>query len=162
MNRTVIIVIGAVLAVAVGVVVIWLLATSAQPIQQPANNTSDQNQGQEQPEVGGQDTPSDQVPLDPNAANNSGSQTASVIIENSAFTPARITVKKGTTVTWTNEDSMEHNVVSDDDAPAGGPPKTADLLSQGEVFSFKFDTVGTFPYHCTPHPFMQGTVEVVE
>lgn len=84
-----------------------------------------------------------------------------VAIKNSAFTPRKITIKKGVTVTWTNQDSMSHNVVSDSDAPAGGPAKDAPLLGNGETFSHTYNTVGTFNYHCGPHSF-KGTVEVVE
>lgn len=159
MNRTAVILIGVVLAVAVGAVVIWLLATSApQTAQQPATGTPSTPPSAQQEE-----STSDEVPLDPdNSSTPSESMTASVEIKSSSFTPASLTVKKGTTVTWTNKDSIGHNVVSDEDAPEGGPPKTADLLGQGEVFSFTFNTVGTFGYHCVPHPFMQGTVEVVE
>lgn len=90
------------------------------------------------------------------------SSEVAVEIKDFAYTPANLTVKKGTTVVWTNQDSINHNVVSDADAPAGGPPSTADLLSKGQSFSFMFDTVGTFRYHCTPHPNMKGVIEVVE
>lgn len=156
MNKTAIIVIGAVLAVAVGAVVIWLVVSSIRPVE---DMSADQNGIVQQ-----EDTPSNEVPLDPDAATpaEEAQQAATVTIANSTFTPAQLTVKKGTTVTWTNRDSMGHNVVSDEDAPEGGPPKESELFGQGEAFSFTFDTVGTFPYHCTPHPFMQGTVEVVE
>jgi plastocyanin len=153
MNRTVVIIIGAILAIALGVLVAWLLVASTRTANQPSTGTTS---------PAPQGSPSDNVPIDPNAANPGDSKTASVLIENSAFTPAKLTIKKGTTVTWTNNDNIGHNVVSDDDAPAGGPPKTADVFGQGEVFSFTYDSVGIFPYHCAPHPFMQGAVEVVE
>jgi amicyanin len=156
MNRTAIITIGVVLGVAVVVVVAWLIMAANQPVTQTSNNSNGSNSTP--------NSTSDNVPLENQNNGNSGgdSNTASVTIQNMSFTPAHITVKKGTTVTWTNQDDMEHNVVSDSNAPAGGPPQTADLLSKGEVFSFTYNTVGTFAYHCTPHPFMQGTVEVTE
>lgn len=81
-------------------------------------------------------------------------QTSKVAIENFAYTPATITVKKGTTVTWTNQDETKHDVNAD-----GGTFKS-ELLAKGESFSFTFDEVGTFKYHCTPHPNMLGTVIV--
>lgn len=84
-------------------------------------------------------------------------QTASVTIKNFAFAPASITVKKGTTVTWTNEDSAEHNAFSAQD---GGPKGR--LLSKGESYSFTFDKVGTYSYICEPHPHMKGTVTVTD
>lgn len=82
-------------------------------------------------------------------------QTNSVEISNFQFTPATITVKAGTKVTWTNKDSVQHNVVGDNFKNLRGP-----LLDQGKTFSFTFDKVGTYPYHCNPHPYMKGTVIV--
>lgn len=87
----------------------------------------------------------------------STSQTNSVTIQNFAFSPAHITVKKGTTVTWTNQDSAAHNVTSNQ---SGGPK--SGTLEKGQTFSFKFDTTGTFDYICSIHPSMKGTVTVTE
>jgi plastocyanin len=81
-----------------------------------------------------------------------------VAIDNFAFSPASITVKKGTTVTWTNKDSAAHTVTENDDQKG---PDSGDL-AQGKTYSFTFDTVGTFKYHCTIHPDMTGTVTVTE
>lgn len=79
-----------------------------------------------------------------------------VQITNFSFSPATITVHKGTTVTWTNKDSAGHTVTGD----SGGP--NSSLLTQNQVYSYVFNTLGTFPYHCSPHPFMKGTVTVIE
>lgn len=129
--------------VALGIVVLGgILFVMNQPVSPPTTQTTTQQQTQTQT------TPP--------------TSTSSVVIEGGAFKLPSITVKKGTTVTWTNKDDTQHNVVSDSDAPAGGPPQEADLLSKGESFSFTYDTVGVFRYHCAPHPFMQGTVEVTE
>ena len=92
--------------------------------------------------------------------NETAQESNAVTIENYAFNPANITVKKGTTVTWTNNDAAEHNVEFDEE-PATGD-KEGPLLSKGETYSFTFDTVGTFGYICSPHPYMKGTVTVVE
>ena len=81
----------------------------------------------------------------------------SVKIENFAYSPSAIKVKKGTTVTWTNNDSVEHNVVGDDYSDLNGK-----LLKKGESFSFTFNETGTYGYHCAPHPYMKGTVVVTE
>jgi len=78
----------------------------------------------------------------------------SVSIANMAFNPASITVKAGTTVTWTNYDMMTHTVTADNDSFNSG-----DILS-GSTFSFTFSTAGTFNYHCTIHPLMKGTITV--
>ena len=80
--------------------------------------------------------------------------TAKVSIDNFAFNSKEITVKKGTTVTWTNNDSTSHTVTGD----SGGP--SSDLLGNGESYSFTFTAAGTFSYHCEPHPSMRGRVVV--
>lgn len=75
-------------------------------------------------------------------------------ISNYAFNPATITVKSGTTVTWTNSDPVAHKVVSD------SPAFTSDDIPQGGSYSFTFSTAGSYPYHCQIHPSMTGTVVV--
>lgn len=75
-----------------------------------------------------------------------------VAIKNFAFSPATLTVKAGTTVTWTNQDSATHDVKGD--AFASEP------LSQGETFSFTFDKAGNYDYICSFHPSMTGKVIV--
>lgn len=80
--------------------------------------------------------------------------TSSVKISNFAFSPAHITVKAGTKVTWTNEDSIAHSATSDDGKFDTG------LVAQGKSGSFTFEKPGTYHYHCMPHPYMKGTVTV--
>jgi plastocyanin len=94
---------------------------------------------------------------DTSSTSTSTNQSNSVTIQNFAFSPANITVKKGTTVTWTNKDSAVHDVVS---SQSGGPK--SDHLEKGESFSFKFDTTGTFNYICSIHPSMKGVVTVTD
>jgi amicyanin len=82
-----------------------------------------------------------------------------VDIKEYAFTPETIKVKVGETVTWTNQDSVQHNVAADTpsaDAPDGP------LIGKGETYKFTFNKAGTYTYHCTPHPSMKGTVIVSE
>src|SRR5690348_14316940 len=80
--------------------------------------------------------------------------TASVNIQNIAFNPASITVNAGDTVTWTNNDQVNHTVTSD----------TAGIFNMssapGSTVSFTFNTPGTFTYHCNIHSNMHGTVVV--
>jgi plastocyanin len=83
--------------------------------------------------------------------------TSKVSIENFAFTPAHITVRKGTTVTWTNNDSTSHNVVSD---TTTGPQ--SEVLGNGKSYSYTFNEAGEFSYKCGLHPSMTGTVTVTE
>lgn len=82
---------------------------------------------------------------------------AAVTIQNFAFSPATLTVKPGTTVTWTNQDSASHTVVSADGAPAAFQSGT---LATGSTYQFTFATAGTYPYHCSIHPSMTGTIVV--
>jgi amicyanin len=84
---------------------------------------------------------------------------SSVTIQDFAFAPASITVKKGSTVTWTNQDSVDHSVVPDS---ATSDFKSSDMLSKGDTYKVTFNTTGTFSYHCGPHPNMKGTVTVTE
>ena len=78
-----------------------------------------------------------------------------VKITNFAFSPANITVKAGTAVTWTNMDEEPHTVV---DSAQG--IKSPVLGNQGSTYSHVFATPGTYSYNCSIHPFMHGVVVV--
>ncbi len=80
---------------------------------------------------------------------------SSVAIQNFAFSPTTIKVKKGTTVTWTNNDSVGHTVT----ATSGGGFDSG-TLDSGQSYSFTFTAAGTFSYKCNIHPDMMGTVIV--
>lgn len=79
--------------------------------------------------------------------------TAEVTISNFSFTPAELRIVRGTTVTWTNEDTVRHNAVSEGNF-------LSPLLAKGESWSYTFTTAGTYDYRCTPHPFMRGKIVV--
>jgi plastocyanin len=81
---------------------------------------------------------------------------AEVKIDNFSFAPAPITVAVGTTVTWTNRDDIPHTVVSTDDPKAF----KSKVLDTDEKFSYTFAKPGTYPYFCSIHPKMTGTVVV--
>jgi amicyanin len=76
--------------------------------------------------------------------------TSTVDIRNNAFTPQDITIKAGDTVTWTNQDTVKHDVDFDS--------FKSPLLGQGETYSHTFDKPGTYSYDCDVHPFMKGRV----
>jgi len=82
-----------------------------------------------------------------------------VIYRNISIHPDTLRVKAGTVVTWTNLDSVEHNVTSE-----SGPQKFASrTFGEGHSFSVKLTTPGTIHYECTIHPVsMNGTIEVVK
>ncbi|WP_156764699.1 cupredoxin family copper-binding protein [Mycobacterium sp. 1081908.1] len=77
-----------------------------------------------------------------------------VTIDNFAFAPATLTVKAGSTVTWTNKDEEPHTV-----AAADGSFKSPGM-GTGATFSHTFPTAGKFDYVCSIHPMMHGTVVV--
>lgn len=92
------------------------------------------------------------------SASSTPEATNSVSIANFAFSPAAITVKKGVTVTWTNNDSTTHTVTEMDnqDGPNSGN------VAPGKTYTFTYNTTGTFKYRCSIHPSMTGTVTVTE
>lgn len=80
-----------------------------------------------------------------------------------AYSPNTVTIEAGTTVTWTNDDTMLHTVTSGtSNGTAGSPDGTFDsgFLAEGATWSYTFNDAGEFPYFCTPHPWMRGTVIV--
>ena len=75
-----------------------------------------------------------------------------VNIQNFAFNPGTLTVKKGTTITWNNNDSAQHQIKS--------TTFNSSQLSKGQSFSFTFNDTGTFDYSCAIHPSMLGKIIV--
>lgn len=86
-----------------------------------------------------------------------------VSIEKDSFSPATVEIKKGTTVTWVNNDTATHQIASDPH-PLHNQLKDlgdGEVLNQGEGFSFTFDKTGTFTYHDHLNPLKyKGTVVV--
>lgn len=75
-------------------------------------------------------------------------------LSTTAFGANPLVVTVGSTVTWTNNDSIAHDSVAD------GGMWNSGILGPGQSFPFKFTTAGTFTYKCTIHPNMVGTVTV--
>ncbi|MFB6216815.1 MAG: plastocyanin/azurin family copper-binding protein [Candidatus Aenigmatarchaeota archaeon] len=71
---------------------------------------------------------------------------------NIQFDPRTIQVEAGETVTWRNEDNVEHTITGFGVDVSVGP---------GEIYRHTFQETGTYNYDCTLHPGMSGTVEVV-
>ena len=79
-----------------------------------------------------------------------------VKIYNMAYTPATITVSKGTVVKWSNADGYDHTVTSND-----GTTFDSGHIAGGGSFSYTTNTAGSFAYHCTIHGLvMSGTLVV--
>ena len=113
-----------------------------------------------------------QADLDP-VVDLTGQSAVQIDIKDYAYARSNIKTTKGTKVTWTNQDTVEHNVMQqhDDSDVAHAAPSVADvrpdvfagpLLAKGESYSFTFTEVDSYPYHCAPHPDMKGTVVVTE
>ena len=108
-------------------------------------------------------TPTTGTTSTPTTATQTGNaQTVMIITDSSgsfAFSPAKLTIKAGTTVTWKNTTAVGHTVTSDDgksfDSGTANP-----IAAQSGTFSFTFTKAGTFAYHCEIHPFMKATIIV--
>ena len=72
-----------------------------------------------------------------------------------SFQTKELVINVGDTVIWTNMDSVSHTLTSD-----SGSELDSDYLSNGESYTHTFTTVGTFNYHCIPHPNMKGKIVV--
>jgi plastocyanin len=101
--------------------------------------------------------PSDVMTLTPTIFEDKGFERNKVTMTignvRTGFVPTTFTVKKGTEVTWTNSDTMEHTVK--------GRGWESPSIRPGQSWSYTFNTVGSFDYVCGIHPAMQGTVNVV-
>ena len=75
------------------------------------------------------------------------------------YIPSVIVIDSGNPVTWVNEDSAFHSVTS------GKYESPNELFDSGhldpyEIFSYKFEEPGMYPYYCTLHPWMAGQIKV--
>ena len=82
------------------------------------------------------------------------SETNAVSIDNFTFNPQKLTVKAGTTVTWTNKDDIPHALA------AVRKEFRSKALDTDDSFSFTFTTPGSYDYFCSLHPHMTGTIVV--
>lgn len=90
------------------------------------------------------------------AAVSAGGDTVRIVMRNLAYQTTEVTVTPGMTVVWVNEDPVQHTVTADDGSFDSG------LIEPQQSWARTFDRAGTLTYHCTPHPFMKGTVVVRE
>jgi plastocyanin len=77
-----------------------------------------------------------------------------IIIKSFIFNPGTLTVKKGTKVSWINQDAMAHKIQA-------GNFMSSDL-NKGDKFTFTFDTQGEYNYICSIHPSMKGKIVVTD
>jgi amicyanin len=81
-------------------------------------------------------------------------QTSAVAIDNFTFNPQTLTVKVGTTITWTNKDDIPHAIA------AVGKQFKSKVMDTDNSYSFTFTTPGSYAYFCSLHPHMTGTIVV--
>jgi plastocyanin len=80
-----------------------------------------------------------------------------IAIKDFVFNPSSLTIKAGSTVSWVNQGSAPHQVVSDKSSAVQFSSKE---LQTGGSYSFTFTKPGTYPYHCSIHPSMVATIIV--
>ena len=80
-----------------------------------------------------------------------------VDIVNFVFEPKSLTVKAGTTVTWTNEDTAVHSIK--DTSPLATP--VSPDLAKGATFTITYGQPGSHSYICGIHQYMTGSVQVL-
>jgi plastocyanin len=82
-----------------------------------------------------------------------GGRTSAVTIKLFQFSPDPVRISSGGKVTWTNTDDTAHRIAS-------GVFDSGDF-TKGQVFSFVFQTPGTYPYTCKIHETMRGRIQVL-
>jgi plastocyanin len=82
-------------------------------------------------------------------------KTYSISIMNFAFNPNTLTINKGDTVIWTNNDTVPHQVKGDTLNALSAP-----VMTNGQTYTFTFNEVETFAYHCVIHPMMTANIIV--
>jgi cytochrome c oxidase subunit 2 len=83
---------------------------------------------------------------------------------NPAYSPDKITAKKGDTITVTNNDNAVHTVTSGatPDDPQNAKLFDTSMIMQGKTAQIKTASLapGDHPFHCTVHPYMKGTLTI--
>jgi plastocyanin len=104
---------------------------------------------------GGRQTPPPTMPQPTTAGRDTvGRDTVTAVVQDFMFRPGRLEVAAGTTIVWTNGGQVVHTVSARDGSFDSGP------IEPGERRAITFSRAGSFPFRCTPHPFMTGIVVV--
>ncbi len=94
----------------------------------------------------------------PTASPTASQLSYTVTIPNTAapysFQPVTMTVPRGASVTWRNEASAPHQIVSNTGVFSGP------VINSGQTYTYQFNQAGTYPYHCAIHTYMTGTIIV--
>ena len=111
---------------------------------------------------GGGNAPAAEEPAAPTAEDGGGGSGGTgpgtqVSMKDIKFNPGTVTIKAGGKVTWTNDDSVGHDVTADD-FESGSPGG----IDGGSTYSHSFKKPGTYDYVCSVHPGMKGAVKVTK
>jgi len=87
-------------------------------------------------------------------SSSAGAATTGIKITKTGFSPKSVSIAFGDTVTWTNTDTADHQVVADNGSFA------SPILKHGQTYSFTFKTAGRFPYHDAIRSTLRGVVTV--
>ncbi|MGQ0697858.1 MAG: OmpA family protein [Panacagrimonas sp.] len=121
-----------------GGVTVAPVPSGAEPVPVPAEDSAE--------------PPAAAIPGEPEPVAAAAASGSTVTIKDFAYAPAQLTIPIGTTVVWTNEDGSKHFVAFTDESSA--------RMGKGETYSRTFGAPGIYPYVCTLHPTMTGTVVV--
>ncbi len=92
----------------------------------------------------------------PTGDNQTSTSENQVIMQNLVFSPGQRTVSVGTTITWTNNDSVVHSVIT-----SSGPESfDSGDIARGGTYMRTFTVAGTYNYYCKYHAYMTGTITV--
>ncbi len=109
---------------------------------------------------GGIPEPSPKAPVPPTGRDPGAEQavaagdTLDAAVQDFRYQPDRLEITAGTTIMWTNNGQVMHTVTAQDGSFDSGP------IEPGQRRAITFSRAGTFPFHCTPHPFMRGVIVV--
>jgi len=76
------------------------------------------------------------------------------------YLPLNLEIPVGVTVTWVNDDSVPHNIQSQDESGKVTDIFNSPPLNTGDRFEYTFDEEGVYKYHCSWHPWRVGLITV--
>ena len=84
----------------------------------------------------------------------SATSSHTITIENMQYTPPQLSVHRGDRIVWVNKDLFPHTVTAVDKAFDSG------TINAGASWTYVAKKAGEYPYSCTFHPTMKGTLKV--
>jgi plastocyanin len=104
----------------------------------------------------GSQTPAATTATSAVCADSTGTTTVQATVANNQWGP--VSAKVGDVITWTNSDAVPHKVGLDD----GSCTMSGNIPPNGGKASLVFSVPGTYPFHCTIHAFMKGTITITQ